>query len=211
MIGPTAQEGEYSAITTLEGLSEVRERAQEILKNIPFNKNIRVFSGVRTTCGPDFIIEKSKLKPNLINIAGIDSPGLTAAPAIAEYVAKLLELKNIEKHMIKRKAYTDINTLNDEQLNELIKKDPDYGKIVCRCENVTLGQVKEALNSPLKPRTIDAVKRRVRPGMGRCQGGFCFLKVAQVIAETYNIKLEEVCKEEPGSTFIVSDIKGGTL
>lgn len=207
IVGPTSYESDSTTITTVDGLNEIKEKAVNIIKDIPFNKNIRNFSGVRTISGDDFIVEKSTKKQNIINLAGICSPGLTAAPAIAEYVAEnLLGFNNADKKMKKRVPYTCLHNLNEAERNKLIKRNPDYGKIICKCECVSLGEIKEALNSPLKPNSVDAIKRRVRAGMGRCQGGFCLTKVIKTISENLNISEDEVVKENKGSNFYVSNI-----
>ena len=207
IVGPTSYECEFDTKTTSAGLKEVKDKSVGIIENIPFNKNIRNFSGVRVLVGDDFVIEPSKSKNNIINIVGICSPGLSAAPAIAEYVVEeLLNYDSKDKDLIRRKPYTSLVNLTPEQRDKLIKSNPDYGTIVCKCECVSLGEVKEALNSPLKPTSVDAVKRRVRAGMGRCQGGFCLTKVIQTISETCNISEMEVVKENKGSNFYISNI-----
>lgn len=207
IVGPTSYLSDSSVVTTAEGLLEVKTKSNEILTNVPLNKCIRNFSGTRTICGSDFIVEKSKVKQNIINIAGICSPGLTAAPAIAEYVCEtLLNITNDDKKMIKRKAYTNLNKLTTAQKNKLIAKNPDYGKIICKCECVSLGEIKEALSSPLKPNSVDSIKRRVRAGMGRCQGGFCLTKVIETISSTLKVPENLVVKENKDSQFYVSEI-----
>lgn len=208
LVGPTSYDSDTLTITTPEGLAEIKQKALKTIKDIPFKQSIRNFSGVRVICGSDFIVEKSKLKNNVINIAGICSPGLSSAPAIANYVAlNLLGLNNTEKKMKPRKPYTVVSELNKKQINKLVSKNPDYGKIICKCEKVTLGEIKEALNSPLKPKSVDAIKRRVYAGMGRCQGGFCLTRVISAIAKNYNISEMEVNKENIGSNFYVENIK----
>lgn len=207
IVGPTSYECEFDTRTTSEGLKEVKDRSQSVITKIPFNKNIRNFSGVRVIVDDDFVIEKSQTKENIINVAGICSPGLSAAPAIAEYVVEELMGYNAQDNsLIRRKPYTSIVNMTPSQRNKLIKSNPDYGQIVCKCECVSLGEIKEALNSPLKPTSVDAVKRRVRAGMGRCQGGFCLTKVIQTISETCKISEMNVVKENLGSNFYVSDI-----
>ncbi len=207
IVGPTSYECEFSTKTTTDGLKEVKERSSATISNIPFNKNIRNFSGVRVICGDDFIVEKSNKQQNIVNIAGICSPGLSAAPAIAEYVVEeLLGFTNADVVKTKRKPYTSLVNLSSEERDKLIKSNSDYGRIVCKCECVSLGEIKEALNSPLKPTSVDAVKRRVRAGMGRCQGGFCLTKVIQTISQTHNISEFDVVKENKGSNFYVSEI-----
>lgn len=208
LVGPTSYNSDTSTITTPDGLNEIKQKANLTIKDIPYKQSIRNFSGVRVICGDDFIVERSKLKNNVINIAGICSPGLSSAPAIANYVAtNLMGITGSEKKMINRKPYTVVSQMDKKQLNKLIEKNPDYGKIICKCEKVTLGEILEALNSPLKPRSVDAVKRRVYAGMGRCQGGFCLTRVISAIAKNYNISENEVNKENIGSNFYVDNIK----
>jgi glycerol-3-phosphate dehydrogenase len=119
-----------------------------------------------------------------------------------------LQFENIEVENLKRRPkYIKTNTLSTQQLDELIKTDSRYGKIICRCENITEGEIIDAINSPLKPTSIDAIKRRTRAGMGRCQGGFCALKVMELISKERNIPLDKICKENIGSEIIVGDIE----
>ena len=204
LLGPTADDGEYSTKTTALGLRAIKSQISDEFNNIPFNKVIRVFSGVRVSSGKDFIIEKSKKAENVINIAGINSPGLTSAPAIAEYVCTLLNFTLEEKPNLKiRKDYKVPANLR----KEYIKQNPKYGKIVCRCEVVSEGEVIDAIHSPLSPTSVDAIKRRVRCGMGRCQGSFCTTKICQILSEQTGLKLEEIIKDHNNSNLMIGDIK----
>lgn len=208
IVGPTSiLTDNDNTVTTIEGLNQIRSNANSMLNNIDLSKNIRVFSGIRTLVGDDFVIEKDPNNADIINVTGICSPGLTACPAIAEEIIKLLGFDNIEKEMIRREECPSIKKLNVQQLNELIKKDRRYGKIVCRCETVSEAEIIHAINSPLKPMSVDGIKRRTRAGMGRCQGGFCFSKVMELIAQEHNISIDEVIKENESSRIIVGDIK----
>lgn len=208
IVGPTSILTEDSrTVTTKEGLEEIKLKALSMLNNVNLSKNIRVFSGVRTLIGDDFVIEYDKNNNDIINVAGICSPGLTASPAIAEEVVKMLGYSLEEKVINKLPKYPKTRDLSIDELNELIKKDCRYGKIVCRCENVSEAEIINAINSPLKPMSIDAIKRRTRAGMGRCQGGFCFLKVMELIAKERNISIDEVLKENKNSNIIIGDIK----
>lgn len=210
LVGPTSYESDSSVKTTDLGLKEIKEKSSAMLNNVNLKKAIRIFSGVRAVVGDDFVIEKSKLKPNVINLAGICSPGLSSAPAISKYViSELMQLTYNLKKNAKHKLvpYTLSKTLPKQELNDLIAKDSDYGKVVCKCEDVTVGDIKMALNRPLKINSVDGIKRRVRAGMGRCQGGFCLDKVISIIAESNNETLEDVCKEGVGTNFIVGNIK----
>lgn len=213
LIGPTSYESTSDSITTSNGLASVRDKAKIMFEKIPFGKSIRVFSGVRNIVGDDFVIEKSKLVDGIINLAGICSPGLTASPAIAEEVAKLLglnpeiEIKNLRRRVPIRK-FADFSR---SQLDAEIAKDPDRGRIVCRCENVSLSEIKQALTCPLPARSVDGVKRRTRAGMGRCQGAFCLSRVMEQISLSKNQRFDDVLKESGNSKIVVSDIQGGSL
>ena len=168
-----------------------------------------MFSGIRVVAGDDFIIEKSKKIENLINVAGICSPGLSACPAIAEMVASLIGLNpNAEiTNLKRRKPIINLSSLPIVEQNKIIASNSDYGKVVCRCENITLGEIKDSLNAPLPALTIDAVKRRTRAGMGRCQSGFCIFQVMEEISKSQGIKFDDVLKDGVGSKIIKSKIK----
>ena len=199
LLGPTAVniEDKDNTATTAEGLGEIKEKAALSVENIPFNKAITNFSGLRAVGeSGDFIIEESH--SGFIDVAGIESPGLSSAPAIGEYVAELLS-KRIE--LVKKEDFVDTRTgvkhfagLTKDEQNELIRENPAYGNIVCRCETVTEGEILDAINRPLGATTLDGVKRRTRAGMGRCQAGFCSPKVMALIAESIGISLGDVKK-----------------
>ena len=179
-----------------------------MLNNINFKNAIREFSGVRVISGDDFIIEKSQKQKGVINLAGICSPGLSSAPAIAEYVAKLLGYDRKEKEGLKElKDYTLLKNLPINKQKELIKQNPDYGEVVCKCEKITKGDILSALNRPLKIRSVDGIKRRTNAGMGVCQGGFCFTKVVKLILKNRKIRYEDVLKENRGSEVAVGNIR----
>ena len=208
IVGPTSIPSETdSTITTKYGLDDIASKANSMLSNVNLRKNIRVFSGVRTLVGDDFVIEKDSKNSDIINVTGICSPGLSASPAIAEYVLDLLGFEN--KEVVIKKLEPKIRTqyLSSNEINKLIAKEPRYGKIVCRCEGITEMEIINAINSPLKPTSVDAIKRRTRAGMGRCQGGFCFLKVMELLAKEHNIKIDDITKENQNSRIIVGDIR----
>jgi len=208
IVGPTSILTEScNTVTTAEGLSEIASKSNLMIKNLDLKKNIRVFSGVRTLVGDDFVIEVDKKNLDIINVTGICSPGLTAAPAIAEYVVELLGFNNLEeKEMVRRKEMPKLINKSKEQINKLIKQDERYGKIVCRCEMISEMEIINAINSPLKPVSLDAIKRRTRAGMGRCQGGFCFMKVMEILAKEHGVSIDEITKENLNSRIIVGDI-----
>lgn len=209
LVGPTSYESDTSTKTTKAGLNKIKQEVLVNFPSLPFRQNIRVFSGVRTISGEDFIIEKSRLQDGVINIAGICSPGLSACPAIAEMVANMLGLDaSKEKKALKeRTGITKISQMDYKSQEKLIKKNPDFGKVVCKCENISLGEIKEALTSPLPALSVDAVKRRTRAGMGRCQGGFCIFSVMEEISKATNSRLENICKDSTGSQILKCDIK----
>ncbi len=207
LVGPTATAGEFSCKTTIEGLNEIKEKSCGLINNLNLRQTIRQFAGVRTCVGDDFVIEKSKINNNVINIAGICSPGLSSAPAIAEYVAILLGFDNKEVKFNKIQPYFLAKDLPENEFEDLVKKDPKYGKVICKCEMITEGDIVFALHRPIKVKTIDGIKRRVRAGMGRCQGGFCMDKVAKIIARENNMSEFDVLKEYMDSQLFISEIK----
>lgn len=209
LLGPNAEEMEIADTeTTAEGLDWVTEKAKKMCKNIPFYNVITSFAGVRAySSRHDFIIENSSVSPNLINLAGIESPGLTSAPAIAEYavnglIAPLLPLKEKENFNPYRKADYFFKNLSEEEKNEIIKNDPSYGRIICRCESITEGEIIRACTENPRATTIDGVKRRTRAGMGRCQGGFCQPYVAGIIAKYTGKSYDSVTKSGKGTELL---------
>jgi len=210
LVGPTSYESDDEPLTTDAGLNEIREKCKRLISNVDLSKNIRNFSGVRTIVGDDFVIEKSKKVKNVINLAGICSPGLSSAPAMAKYVIELLGLKyNPEVKTKKITPYLILNQLSDKEKTQYIKKNPSYGRIVCKCENISEGEIIDAINRPLRCTTTDGVKRRVRPGMGRCQGGFCLDKVIKILAKENKMAFDDIKKDGQDSKWIVTDVKGG--
>ena len=210
LLGPTATEqvGDDTN-TSASGLGFVIETANKMCKNIPLYNTITSFAGLRAYSNRhDFIIEESKNSKGVIHCAGIESPGLTASPAIAKHVVEnlvgtMLTLKKNQKFNGIRKPDYFFKNLSVEEKNETIKNDASYGKIVCRCEQVTEGEILRAIRENPPAKDIDGVKRRTRSGMGRCQGGFCQPFVAELIAKERGIKLEEVEKNGKGSRLLV--------
>ena len=209
MLGPTAVEvmrGETQ--TTQEGLFTVVAKAKEMCKNVPLYNAITSFAGVRAYSERhDFIIEASSSVKGLINCSGIESPGLTSAPAIAKYVvenlvSKFLELEKNESFNGRSSPDYFFKNLTAEEKNALIQKDPAYGKIVCRCEKITEGEIVRAIRENPPAKNVDAIKRRTRAGMGRCQGGFCQPHVAEILARELNIPFEQVTKNGKGSELV---------
>lgn len=214
ILGPTAEViDEYSTKTTEEGLKSVIEKAGAMCKRVPLYNTITSFTGVRAYSDKhDFILENSQNVNGLINISGVESPGLTSSPAIAEYVVEELVSKHFE--LIKnenfngtRKPEHFFKDLSIEEKNKIIKENPDYGKIVCRCEQITEGEIRNALRQNPKANSVDGIKLRTRSGMGRCQGGFCQPRIVEIIAEEMNISIEQVKKKNKGSEIIIGKTK----
>ncbi len=212
IVGPTADfiEDKEGTNTTAAGLAEVRAKSSQTMPDLPFGKVITSFAGLRAMPeSGDFIIEESA--PGFIDAAGIESPGLTSAPAIGVMVADMIredlhpgKNENFNGH---REGFVNVAKLSPQEWNELIEKDPEYGKMVCRCETVTAGQIREACRRSIPAHTLDGVKRRVRAGMGRCQAGFCSPKTMEIIAEETGIPFEQIQKSGSSSTIITSENK----
>ena len=216
LVGPNAEEIEDKSdlSTTSEGLKEVLEGAKKTLPDLGKNGIINEFSGIRAAYKKtgDFYIKASKKVSGFINVAGIQSPGLSAAPAIAEYVLNIF-LSEIEKLDKKndfnpyRKKPVNFKKLSHEKQNELIEKNKDYGEIVCRCEHVSKGEIIDAINRPLPAKTIEAVARRTRAGFGRCRGGFCEPRVLKLISRELKIDMEDVTYSGEGSYILIERTK----
>ena len=206
ILGPTSEDktDKEDKSTTPEGLALVARQALEDTPDAPLRNVITSFTGLRS-CGDtgDFIIKVSA--ENFISLGGIESPGLTSAPAIAKHIVSMLKkqcgmkaLRNPDFNG-KRKAYWKFSEMTPAQKNKIIKENPDFGTIICRCETITKGEIIEALTVNPKATDIDGVKRRTRSGMGRCQGGFCSTTIAGIIAELDEIPFENVTKFGKGS------------
>ena len=205
LLGPTSVDvtEKTDKATTPEGLAEIAALAFEDTPDVPLRSVITSFTGLRAVGDTgDFIIHASA--PGFITLGGIESPGLTASPAIAKHVVGLLKAEGMPTERNpdfggKRGAYYRFNESPRAVKNRVIRENPDYGVIVCRCESITKGEIIEALSVNPPARDIDGVKRRTRAGMGRCQGGFCSPVVAKLIAEYSGVPFESVTKCGPGS------------
>lgn len=210
LLGPNAVDIEEkdNLVTTKEGLEEIVNKGKRSIGNLPMSKVITSFTGLRAhSLADDFNIGEVKGVDNFINAAGIESPGLSSAPAIAEMlkeivVGRLWPERKINFNPV-RKGIPKFRELNNEERNELIKLRPDYGRIVCRCEVVTEGEIIDSIRRPLGATTLDGVKRRTRAGMGRCQAGFCSARVLDILARELKIDPEEVTKFGGGSKLLV--------
>lgn len=214
--GPNAQsvEDRLDLGNTAAGMAEVRAKAARSVPGVEWRQNIRNFAGLRAnTTRSDFIIEESKAHPGFIDLAGIKSPGLSSAPAIAKLAAEMLAADGLalepDPDFVDKREHIVFKNLSAEEKNELIRKDPRYGRVVCRCETITEGEIVAALHSPIPPRSINGVKRRCNAGMGRCQGGFCGPRVQEIIARELGIDQAEVLLEQAGSTILTGRTKTG--
>lgn len=219
LLGPDAVETyeREDTSTTSQSVNTVFEKQKLCCPSLQKGSIIAYFSGVRAaTYEEDFIIERSNKVHNLVHVAGIQSPGLTAAPAFAKDVVELVlsVFETQGEHIQPNPDFNPVRSkpvcakaLSNDERNELIKQNPDYGKIICRCEEVSLGEIKQAIHNPLKVATVDSVKRRVRAGMGRCQGGFCMPIVVKTIAEETGVAISEVNKGDCGSYIAVGELK----
>lgn len=214
LLGPTSEdiEDKENKETSAQGLGLVRERESEFFKNIPWDKVITQFTGVRAHGDQgDFIINSPMER--FVNAAGIESPGLSSAPAIAEMVVEMLMDMGVNSEARAdfdpiKKGGTNFKDLSMEEKNALIQEDDTYGRVICRCEEVTEGEIRRALRENPPARDVDGIKRRTRSGMGRCQGGFCMPNVAEIIADELGISYDEVTKMGGNSKYTFGRIKG---
>lgn len=214
IVGPDAETVESEDLaTTAEALKYIKEQSKLTMDCINYRDNIRNFAGIRARSDRgDFIIEESKSVKNFYNLAGIASPGLTAGCAIGYHVIDWL---NTKENFVKKQNYQEtrrkirFKELSFAEKNELIAKNPAYGRIVCRCEHVTEGEILDCFSSPIPPQSIDAVKRRTNAGMGRCQSGFCGERVAMILKEKLNIEFNEILLDKEGSKILMNKAKEG--
>lgn len=212
LLGPTAAEGDdrENTATTAQGLAEVAEKSALAVKDVPLRQVITSFSGLRAhETGDDFILQESA--PGFFDAAGIESPGLTSAPAIGEYLAKMiaqkLSLSENKQFDPIRKAVPRIKELSFEARAEKIAQNPAYGSIVCRCEEISEGEIVDAIHGIIGARTLDGVKRRTRAGMGRCQSGFCSPRVMELLSRELSRDLRDIRKNNKASTVVVEKIR----
>ena len=210
LVGPTADdiEDKEGTNTTQMGLEELTARAGKTVKDLPMRQVITSFAGLRAhEDGHEFQIGEAEDAKGFIDCAGIESPGLTAAPAIGKMVAdlirKLANAKEKADFITTRKGILDPKTLDKEAHAELIRQQPAYGTIVCRCEMVSEGEILDAIRRPLGAKSLDGVKRRTRAGMGRCQAGFCSPRVMEILSRELKLPLSEITKSGGSSKLIM--------
>ena len=213
LVGPDAHETplreDFS--TCSEDINAIFDKHIQVAPKLRKSDIITYFSGTRApTYEEDFIVKPSKHVKNLIYAAGIQSPGITAAPAIAIAIEnftleKLRTLQTVESnpsYVAKRRAIPRLAEMTETERDKLIKQNPDYGKIVCRCEEISRGEILDAIHAPIPALSLDAIKRRVRPGMGRCQGGFCSPVITQIIHEETGLPLTKITKASENSPLL---------
>lgn len=201
IVGPTAMDVEDKEANNVrqEGIDFLMTKAEESVADLPMRQVITSFAGLRAhESRGDFTIGEPKDAKNFFDAAGIESPGLTSAPAIGVMVAKMvkeaLNLSENKYFAAKRKGILNPQTLSKEERTALVKEHPEYGNIICRCEMVTEGEILDAIRRPLGARSLDGIKRRTRAGMGRCQSGFCSPRTMEILARELGINMAEVTK-----------------
>lgn len=219
LLGPTSEPvlDKEDTQTDAEGLGRIKKEVLRMLPGLDFGGVITSFAGVRAAPNTgDFLVGRSKNWPGLVNAAGIESPGLTAAPAIACHVVELLREEGLvlerkdEKILKRRQKVVRMSCLSMKEKNELIRKNPAYGRIVCRCEGISEGEIVDAIRASAGARTLDGIKRRVRAGMGRCQGGFCTPSVLEILSRELGVTQTKITKNGGQSRLLVDTFKEET-
>ena len=206
IVGPTALDidDKEDVGTTQDGIASIRRLCEVGVKNVPLQNVITSFAGLRAHGEEDdFILGEAADCPGLFDAAGIESPGMASSPAIGEFLAMMVadkrKLSENPEFQGRRKKAVRISELSSEAYNQLIHHDPAYGRIVCRCEQITEGEIRDSIRRPLGARNLDAVKRRTRAGSGRCQAGFCSPRVIEILAEELKLDPTQITKGGKGS------------
>lgn len=214
LVGPDAIdiEDREDLGTTGEGLNEIRRTSLKTTDKVNFRESIRNFAGLRAQPSTgDFIVEENDKVKGFIDVVGMKSPGLSSAPAIALGVVEIIKNSGLDlvenPNFNGKREQIHFMELSSEEKAELIKKDPRYGRIICRCESITEGEIVDAIKRSFDVISLDGVKRRCRPGMGRCQGGFCGPRVQEIIARECNVALEDIVLEKDGSYILTGKTK----
>ena len=217
IVGPTAIDinDREGTNTTAKGLEEVLAKAGQNVRDLPMNQVITSFSGLRAhEDGHEFIIGEAKDCENFINCAGIESPGLSSSPAIGRMVAEIvkekLALEENPDFVGTRQGILKPEEFSIEERNRLIQENPAYGQIICRCEMISEGEIIDAIRRPLGARSLDGLKRRVRTGSGRCQGGFCTPRCMDILSREWGVDIETITKAGGKSFIVKGKNKGGS-
>ncbi|MBE6132165.1 MAG: NAD(P)/FAD-dependent oxidoreductase [Erysipelotrichaceae bacterium] len=214
LVGPSANlVARDEKSTDKQTLNNVRAQANNVIENIPYYETIRTFAGLRATPSThDFIIEESETE-NFINVVGIESPGLASSPAIAkmvidEIISKKFDLVEKEDYNPRVRRYVKLKNLSIEERQEYFKSNKDYGTIVCKCEQVSKGEIIDCLNRSCPPHSIKALKRRLRVGFGKCQGGMCQSVALEILAAHYGLDKKEIPYDGPKAFILLKKTKG---
>lgn len=204
LLGPNAEESEDTG-TSSTGLQYVKDNVTKTMKDVPFNKVIRTFAGLRpSSSSKDFIIEETR--EHFINVASIESPGLASAPGISRYVVDMIKekmpLEDNSEAIHTRKKPVVMADLSKEERDAMIKENSLYAKIICRCESISEAEIINCIHSPAGARTVKGVKKRVRPGMGKCQGGFCEPRVIQILARELDVSPMDIVLDQVDSVIL---------
>ena len=212
LLGPSAEfiDDLSDNKTTKNMMKILQKESKEIISNLPDKDVINAYSGIRCKLASledggwsDYRIEESNQTPGLINLLGIESPGLTAAPAIAKYVTRMIfhnfDLNRKVNFKIKKFRIKRFSEMSNKEKSKMIKNDNRWGRIICRCESITEAEVIEALSNPLGAKTLSSIKYRCRAGLGRCQGGFCTQHIIRIMEEQFNIDIKDIKLKSPSS------------
>lgn len=211
----TVIEDKHDLSTSGEKLDMIYDSfISRLVPDLPrFGEVITTFAGNRAAAtGEDFIIRHARTVKGFINLAGLQSPALTSAPAIAEDVAEMVRECGVKldlrpDYLPFRPKPVILGEMNEEEINALIKENPDYGEIICRCETISKGEILNAMRGPIPAVTVDAIKRRTRAGMGRCQGGFCGPRVLDIMSKEFGVDMTKICKSDLGSYMVTGRTK----
>jgi len=215
LLGPTAEDITDKEDTSVDrpGLSSVEEDVRHLIPNANLKDTITQYAGLRANRNPEGLhVDTYDDVKNYVNLSGIRSTGLTASAALGKYVAQTLikigmPVEFNTKFTYIRKSIPCFREMSHEEQDKLIKKNPLYGKVICRCETVTEGEIIDAIQRPIPARSMDAIKRRLRPGAGRCQGGFCAPRITEILAKELRLSAEEINKNMSGSHMITGKIR----
>lgn len=213
LVGPSSEPSESDDTSTDSAtLNNVLSQALRMIPTLPINECIRVFSGVRPTISKhDFLIRESEQNPLFFELAGVESPGLASSPAISEYVVSLLskkiKLEYKENYISTIKPYIHLKYLNLDERNCLINENPLYGRIVCRCEQISEQEIRDLFTRSFVPNSVKAIKKRVRAGFGRCQGGMCQPLVVKILIDELNVNPNKVRYDGNDSEILKYDLK----
>lgn len=215
IVGPSSSDCEDDDVSTTQAaLNLVKEKALKSIPNINFRENIRTFAGIRARRSDhgDFVIGEDKNIQGFYHIAAMQSPGLTSAPAIAKDIVKELQRKGYflesKEDAVTTRKIVRFKEMSAQEREEYIKEHPAYGRIICRCETISEGEIIDALHRVIQPVSIDGIKRRCNAGMGRCQGGFCGPKVQEIMARELGVKQEDIVQDKCGSIILYGKTKG---